>query len=227
MDFWHGFAVFTAVHLLAAASPGPDFAYVTRQSLVHGRQAGFLASLGIALGLSIHIVYSAAGLAAVIAHSAQWMTAIKLIGAAYLLWLGYKGLRSGAHGPTARPRRPRCPPRPGARSRADFSATRSTRRRLSTSSRCSPWCCPRTAGADAASPTACGSWCCSGRGSRWWRWYSRITGARPPARGASLDRPRVRRGDDRPGAARACSPRATDSRGGLTRFGQSRPTTLS
>jgi RhtB (resistance to homoserine/threonine) family protein len=100
MDFWHGFAVLTVVHLLAAASPGPDFAYVTRQSLVHGRQAGLLASLGIALGLSIHIVYSAAGLAAVIAHSAQWMTAIKLIGGGYLLWLGYKGLRAGASRPT-------------------------------------------------------------------------------------------------------------------------------
>ena len=101
MSFWHGFAVLTVVHLLAAASPGPDFAYVTRQSLVSGRRAGLLASLGIALGLSIHIVYSAAGLAAVIAHSAQWMTAIKLLGAGYLLFLGYKGLRSGAHAPGA------------------------------------------------------------------------------------------------------------------------------
>jgi threonine/homoserine/homoserine lactone efflux protein len=60
-----------------------------------------LASLGIALGLSIHIVYSAAGLAAVIAHSAQWMTAIKLVGGCYLLWLGYRGLRSGAVAPLA------------------------------------------------------------------------------------------------------------------------------
>lgn len=94
MDFWHGFAVITVVHLLAAASPGPDFAYVTRQSLVHGRRAGLLASGGIALGLSIHIVYSAAGLAAVIAHSVQWMTAIKLLGGAYLLYLGMKGLRA-------------------------------------------------------------------------------------------------------------------------------------
>lgn len=96
MEFWHGFAVLTAVHLLAAASPGPDFAYVTRQSLVHGRRSGLLASLGIALGLSIHIVYSAAGLAAVIAHSAQWMTVIKLVGAGYLLYLGWSGLRAKA-----------------------------------------------------------------------------------------------------------------------------------
>ena len=94
MDFWHGFAVITVVHLLASASPGPDFAYVTRQSLVHGRQARLLASVGIALGLSIHIVYSAAGLAAVIAHSVHWMTAIKLLGGAYLLYLGIMGLRA-------------------------------------------------------------------------------------------------------------------------------------
>jgi len=96
MTFWHGFAVLTVVHLLAAASPGPDFVYVTRQSLVHGRRAGLLASLGIALGLSIHIVYSAAGLAAVIAHSAQWMTVIRIVGGGYLLWLGWQGLRPGA-----------------------------------------------------------------------------------------------------------------------------------
>jgi threonine efflux protein len=101
MDFWHGFAVITVVHLLAAASPGPDFAYVTRQSLVHGRRAGLLASAGIALGLSIHIVYSAAGLAAIIAHSVHWMTAIKLAGGCYLLYLGIKGLRAGAQGAPA------------------------------------------------------------------------------------------------------------------------------
>jgi threonine efflux protein len=96
MDFWQGFAVITVAHLLAAASPGPDFAYVTRQSLVHGRRAGLLASAGIALGLSIHIFYSAAGLAAVIAHSAHWMTVIKLAGGGYLLYLGIHGLRSRA-----------------------------------------------------------------------------------------------------------------------------------
>jgi threonine/homoserine/homoserine lactone efflux protein len=94
MQFWQGFAVITVVHLLAAASPGPDFAFVTRQSLVYGRRAGLLASVGIALGLAIHIVYSAAGLAAVIAHSAQWMTIIKLVGGCYLLYLGIRGLLS-------------------------------------------------------------------------------------------------------------------------------------
>ena len=95
MQFWQGFAIVTVVHLLAAASPGPDFALVTRQSLQSGRKAGILASLGIAMGLAIHIIYSAAGLAAVIAHSSEWMTIIKLAGGSFLVLLGIKGLRSG------------------------------------------------------------------------------------------------------------------------------------
>ena len=66
MEFWQGFITITFVHLLAAASPGPDFALVTRQALVFGRRAGFYTSIGIALGLSVHIVYSALGMAALI-----------------------------------------------------------------------------------------------------------------------------------------------------------------
>lgn len=96
MQFWQGFAVITFVHLLAAASPGPDFAFVTRQSLVHGRRAGLLASIGIALGLAVHIGYSAAGLAAVIAHSVRWMFVIKIVGGCYLIYLGVRALWSKA-----------------------------------------------------------------------------------------------------------------------------------
>ena len=94
MDFWQGFIIVTVVHLLAAASPGPDFALVTRQSLLHGRKAGIWTSLGISLGLSVHILYSTAGLAAVVAHSAEWMTLIKIAGGLYLIFLGLKGLRA-------------------------------------------------------------------------------------------------------------------------------------
>jgi len=94
MDYWQGFIIVTVVHLLAAASPGPDFALVTRQSLLHGRGAGIWTSLGISLGLSIHILYSTAGLAAVVAHSTEWMTLIKVAGGIYLIFLGIKGLRA-------------------------------------------------------------------------------------------------------------------------------------
>lgn len=96
MEFWQGFITLTVVHLLAAASPGPDFALVSRQALLQGRRAGLWVSLGIALGLGIHIIYSAAGLATLIAHSTMWMNAIKLIGGSYLLYLGYQGIRAKA-----------------------------------------------------------------------------------------------------------------------------------
>ena len=94
MQFWQGFAVISVVHLLAAASPGPDFAFVTRQSLIHGRREGLLASVGIALGLAIHILYSAAGLAAIVAHSATWMLVLKTAGGLYLIYLGIRALLS-------------------------------------------------------------------------------------------------------------------------------------
>jgi Putative threonine efflux protein len=96
MEFWHGFITLTVIHLLAAASPGPDFALVSRQALLQGRRAGLWVSLGIALGLGIHITYSAAGLATLITHSTMWMSAIKLIGGSYLLYLGYQGIRAKA-----------------------------------------------------------------------------------------------------------------------------------
>ena len=94
MDLLNGLALITLIHLLAAASPGPDFVLVTQQTLARGRKSGLLCSLGIALGLSVHIIYSAFGLAAIIANSTIGLWIIKILGATYLMYLGYKGLRS-------------------------------------------------------------------------------------------------------------------------------------
>ncbi len=77
MEFWHGFLLITSVHLLAAASPGPDFVLVSQQTLAKGRRTGLICSFGITLGLAIHIIYSVLGLATVIAHSQPLLTAIK------------------------------------------------------------------------------------------------------------------------------------------------------
>ncbi|MDN5666293.1 MAG: LysE family transporter [Psychrobacter sp.] len=92
MDFWHGFLLITSVHLLAAASPGPDFVLVSRETLTKGRRTGLICSLGITLGLAVHIIYSVLGLAAVIAHSQPLLTAIKWLGGAYLIYLGWQGI---------------------------------------------------------------------------------------------------------------------------------------
>lgn len=96
MDIVHGLLVLTVVHTLAAASPGPDFVFVSQQTLACGRRTGLLCSLGIALGLSVHIGYSAFGLATVMAHSAQLLWWVKILGGSYLIYLGWRGLRAKA-----------------------------------------------------------------------------------------------------------------------------------
>ena len=94
MEFWHGFLLITSVHLLAAASPGPDFVLVSQQTLAKGRRPGLICSVGITLGLSIHIIYSVLGLATLIAHSQPLLTAIKWLGASYLIYLGWQGIQA-------------------------------------------------------------------------------------------------------------------------------------
>lgn len=94
MDLLQGLLLITCIHILAAASPGPDFILVSQQTLTNGKKAGLMCSIGIALGLSIHIVYSAFGLAAVIVNSANALWGIKILGGGYLLYLGVKGLSS-------------------------------------------------------------------------------------------------------------------------------------
>lgn len=96
MDLIQGLLLISSIHLLAAASPGPDFVLVSQQTLSHGRKTGFLCSLGIALGLSVHILYSSFGLAAVIANSTTALWVIKILGGSYLIWLGIKGLKAKA-----------------------------------------------------------------------------------------------------------------------------------
>ena len=94
MDLAQGLLLITSVHLLAAASPGPDFVLVSQQTLCNGKRAGLLCSMGIALGLSVHILYSAFGLAALIANSASALWIIRLLGGSYLIYLGISGLRA-------------------------------------------------------------------------------------------------------------------------------------
>ena len=96
MDLYQGLLLITSIHLLSAAMPGPDFVLVSQQTLSNGKRAGLLCSLGIALGLSVHIIYSSLGLAAVIANSSSALWAIKVLGGCYLIYLGISGLRSKA-----------------------------------------------------------------------------------------------------------------------------------
>ncbi|MGC9404393.1 MULTISPECIES: LysE family translocator [Vibrio] len=96
MDLIQGLILISSIHLLAAASPGPDFVLVSQQTLSNGKKAGLMCSIGIALGLSIHITYSAFGLATVIANSSNALWAIKILGGGYLIYLGINGLKAKA-----------------------------------------------------------------------------------------------------------------------------------
>ncbi|RRV48107.1 MULTISPECIES: LysE family translocator [Pseudomonas] len=84
-------ALFT---LLAVVSPGADFAMVTRSSYAQGRKAGLAAAVGIALGVQVHVLYTVLGIAVVISQSPALFLAMKMLGAGYLIYLGYQSLTS-------------------------------------------------------------------------------------------------------------------------------------
>lgn len=86
------------ITLLAVISPGPDFAMVTRNSLVQSRRAGVLTALGIGLGVLVHVGYTLVGVGWLIQQSSWLFNAIKLAGAVYLVCLGVKMLRAQPHG---------------------------------------------------------------------------------------------------------------------------------
>ena len=80
---------FTASVLLALA-PGPDNLYVMAQSMLKGKSAGFLITLGLCTGLIGHTAAVAFGVAVLFQTSSMAFTALKFIGAAYLLYLAWK-----------------------------------------------------------------------------------------------------------------------------------------
>ena len=82
-------ALFT---VLAVVSPGADFAMVTRSSYAFGRRAGLAAALGTALGVQVHVLYTVLGIAVIISQSPALFLAMKVLGAGYLIYLGYKSL---------------------------------------------------------------------------------------------------------------------------------------
>ena len=76
------------LHLFAVASPGPDFALVTRQSLRYNRKVAIWTSLGIGVGILFHSLLSITGLVLLITSNELFSTILKIIGSFYLLYLG-------------------------------------------------------------------------------------------------------------------------------------------
>mgnify|MGYP001174363711 CR=1 FL=1 len=82
--------VFVGVATTLVAVPGPDNIFVLTQSVVNGRIAGLIVTLGIALGLFVHTSAVALGVAAIFQTSQHAFTGLKYAGAAYLIFLAWK-----------------------------------------------------------------------------------------------------------------------------------------
>jgi RhtB (resistance to homoserine/threonine) family protein len=86
----HDFGLFLAAGILLNLTPGPDTVYILGRSIAQGREAGVASALGISLGSIFHTCAAALGLSAILATSALAFGTIKLIGGAYLIFLGAK-----------------------------------------------------------------------------------------------------------------------------------------
>jgi len=93
--YWAEFATIVIAHLLAVASPGPDFAVVMRQSVNNGTVAGLWTSLGVGIGILVHVAYCLLGVALILSQSPALFNTTRIIAALYLFYLGVLSLRAG------------------------------------------------------------------------------------------------------------------------------------
>ncbi|MBI2623675.1 MAG: LysE family transporter [Candidatus Liptonbacteria bacterium] len=81
-------AVLGGIYWAEIASPGPAFTLTVKNSLLHSRRAGILCALGIATGTFIHLAYVLLGLGFLVAQYPYALTAIQILGAGFIIYLG-------------------------------------------------------------------------------------------------------------------------------------------
>ncbi len=86
------FITIAIAHLLAVASPGPDFAVVLKQSVNGGVRTGVWTSAGVGAGIFLHVTYCVLGVALLLSQVDWLFVAVKLAAAAYLAWLGAQAI---------------------------------------------------------------------------------------------------------------------------------------
>ncbi|MBG6089388.1 LysE family translocator [Actinomadura viridis] len=92
-------------------TPGPNMIYLVSRSITQGRRAGLISLGGVAAGFLLYVVAATAGLTAVFTLVPAAYTAVKLAGAAYLLWLAWQAVRPGGDAVFAPRELPADPPR--------------------------------------------------------------------------------------------------------------------
>ena len=94
--YWVEFLTIASVHLLAVASPGPDFAVVLKHSVSFGRRAAIITSMGLGLGILTHVTYSLLGIGLLIKTTPMLFQIFSYLAAAYLFYLGWGAIQSQA-----------------------------------------------------------------------------------------------------------------------------------
>jgi threonine/homoserine/homoserine lactone efflux protein len=92
----HSLLLFVGAGLLLNVTPGPDLLYILGRSVGQGRGAGVVSALGIGAGCLVHVVGAALGLSALLLALPLAYDAVRWAGAAYLVYLGVRALRSRA-----------------------------------------------------------------------------------------------------------------------------------
>lgn len=87
---------FTAAACVLIITPGPDMTLFMGKTLAQGRKAGVAAVLGATTGIIIHSVLAALGVSALLAASETAFSILKVVGAAYLIWLAYQAIHNGS-----------------------------------------------------------------------------------------------------------------------------------
>ncbi|HAJ74928.1 MAG TPA: lysine transporter LysE [Gammaproteobacteria bacterium] len=91
--YWTEFLTIAIAHLFAVASPGPDFAVVTRQCVTGGTKAGLWTSFGVGTGILLHVAYCILGVALILSQSPALFNTMKYLASAYILYLGVQSIR--------------------------------------------------------------------------------------------------------------------------------------
>jgi threonine/homoserine/homoserine lactone efflux protein len=96
-------ALYVAAALLLAITPGPGIFYVAARTLAGGRGEGIASSIGTGIGGMAHVLAGAAGVSALVLASAELFTALKLLGAGYLVWIGFRTFQAARRDASALP----------------------------------------------------------------------------------------------------------------------------
>lgn len=90
----HEFSALAIAHMIAVASPGPDFAVVTKNTIEYGKKIGQITALGVGFAILLHVTYALLGLSVLVQTNPMIYKIVQFLGAIFLFYLGFQELKS-------------------------------------------------------------------------------------------------------------------------------------